>query len=130
MLKSIREQFAKDSEVMLGDKVVQVEKITPKKYRSLIGVINTLPNLLIQVSKAPRADFIPWLLNATEIGLDEIIEIVAELSGVSAAYLEDNAGIDEITEYLTRMYKHNDLSRLAKNVKSLLPTPEEASTEK
>lgn len=113
--------FAKENEVMLGDKKVKIEKVTPKKWKEIFGVIDTLPNLIIRVITAPRQDFVAYLLSAIEFGMDEIIEVVSVLTGIDRDYLHNEVGVDEIIEYFTKMAEHNNLERVLKNVKSLLP---------
>lgn len=118
MLKRV---FTKENEVMLGEKKVKIEKITPRKWKELFGVIDTLPNLIIQVITAPREDFVAYLLSAIEFGLDEVIEVVSVLTGIERDYLHDKVGVDELIEYFARMAEYNNLERVLKNVKSLLP---------
>lgn len=118
MLKRV---FMREDEVMLGEKKVKIEKITPKKWKELFGVIDTLPSLIIKVLTAPQENFVAYLLSAIEIGLDEIIEVVSVLTGIDRDYLHDKVGVDEIIEYFARMAEYNNLERVLKNVKSLLP---------
>lgn len=118
MLKRV---FIREDEVMLGEKKVKIEKITPKKWKELFGVIDTLPSLIIKVLTAPQENFVAYLLSAIEIGLDEIIEVVSVLTGIDRDYLHDKVGVDEIIEYFARMAEYNNLERVLKNVKSLLP---------
>ncbi|WP_257788457.1 hypothetical protein [Paenibacillus larvae] len=39
--------------------------------------------------------------------------------------LENEAGIDEIVDYIVHVYEHNNIDDIVKNVKRLLPTPAE-----
>ncbi|UUT18472.1 hypothetical protein [Bacillus velezensis] len=107
--------------VQLGKYPVEVAKLTPAKWKQLFLALDKIPSLILQVISAPKTDFYPYLVNAIDIGLDEIVEITALLSGVEAEYIREEVGTDEIIEYLTLTVKKNRLDSQAKNVKSLLP---------
>ncbi|AZV88403.1 hypothetical protein BUN12_0139 [Bacillus amyloliquefaciens] len=107
--------------VQLGKYPVEVAKLTPAKWKQLFLALDKIPSLILQVISAPKTAFYPYLVNAIDIGLDEIVEITALLSGVEAEYIREEVGTDEIIEYLTLTVKKNRLDSQAKNVKSLLP---------
>ena len=107
--------------VQLGMYPGEVAKLTPAKWKQLFLALDKIPSLILQVISAPKTAFYPYLVNAIDIGLDEIVEITALLSGVEAEYIREEVGTDEIIEYLTLTVKKNRLDSQAKNVKSLLP---------
>ncbi|MCP6683004.1 hypothetical protein [Bacillus nakamurai] len=107
--------------VNLGKYPVGIPKLTPAKWKQLFATLDKIPGLILQVISAPQTDFYSYLVSAIDIGLDEIVEIVAMLSGVDAEYIREEVGTDEIIEYLTLTVKKNRLDSQAKNVKSLLP---------
>ncbi|MCR9040864.1 hypothetical protein QRX25_14610 [Bacillus sp. L381] len=107
--------------VQLGKYPVEVAKLTPAKWKQLFLALDKIPGLILQVISAPKTDFYSYLVNAIDIGLDEIVEITALLSGVESEYIREEVGTDEIIEYLTLTVKKNRLDSQAKNVKSLLP---------
>jgi hypothetical protein len=118
---TIRKKFARENEVMLGDKKVTIPKLTPKKWKELFAVVENLPNLIIKVAMAPREDFAAYVLSAIDLAIDEMVDITAVLTGIDRQYLADNATVPQIIEFFTRTAEYNDLSRAVKNVVSLLP---------
>jgi hypothetical protein len=121
MLNQIRQAFMKENEITLGEKKVQIEKITPAMYKKIFGVVGSLPSLILTVAQAPKEQAMEYLLNAAEIGMEDIVAVTSELTGIDRDYLMNKSGLDEIVEYFSRMVEHNNLEKLAKNVKSLLP---------
>ncbi|MEI2356056.1 hypothetical protein [Mesobacillus zeae] len=111
-----------ENEMYLGDKRVQIEKLTIAKWRQLFDTVDKLPGLIVQILTAPQDDFYAYVLSALDIAFEEVAQIVAVLSGVDYEYIEGHVGIDELFEYLARTVKKNRLDSIAKNVKSLLPT--------
>jgi hypothetical protein len=122
LLKQFRKLTALgDGELMLGEKRVKINKLTPEKWRELFEVVDKLPGIIVQIITAPQDDFYAYVINGVDIALDELIRITAILSGVDEAYIHTNAGVDEIFEYLARTVKKNRLDSVVKNAKSLLP---------
>lgn len=117
----LRKKFMKETEIMLGERKVEIEKVTPKDFKKLFGVIDTLPNLVVNVSRAPEGQEMAYLFTAADIGMDEVISVVSVLTGIDEDYLSNECGMDEIVDYLVKMVEFNSLEKLAKNVKSLLP---------
>jgi hypothetical protein len=105
----------------LGEKTVKIEKITPRQYKELFGLIGSIPNLIISVLQAPEGEYETYLLTALEVGLEDFIAVVSQLTGIDEEYLLDKAGLDELAEYLAKMAEYNNLAQTLKNVKSLLP---------
>jgi hypothetical protein len=105
----------------LGDKRVKIEKLTIVKWRELFAVIDKMPGLIVQVLTAPPSDFYSYVIQALDLSLDEIANIVSVLSGVDIDYIKHDVGIDEMFEYLSRTVKKNRLDTVVKNVQSLLP---------
>ncbi|MBU5214958.1 hypothetical protein KQI60_25765 [Bacillus oleronius] len=108
----------------LGDKKVEIKKLTPSLWKKLFETIDHLPGLIVQVLLAPKENFYSYVLSACDIAMDEVVRVVAVLSGLDEDYISDNAGLDEITNYLIKTVKKNNLRDVVKNVKSLLPKPE------
>lgn len=105
----------------LHKKRVEIKKITPANWKTLFSTVDKLPGLVIQVFSAPAGSFYMTVIQALDIALDEIIEVVSVMTGIDKDYIANNVGLDELVEYITRMVKHNRLDSIAKNVKSLLP---------
>ncbi|WP_226568140.1 hypothetical protein [Bacillus stratosphericus] len=110
------------SELTLGDKTVQVPKLTPVKWKALFEVVDRLPHLFITVlSTTGQDDFASTLVAAAKLAMDEVAKIVAVLSGLEEDYVLENAGTDEITDFLVAVVEKNRLQSVVKNLKSLLP---------
>lgn len=110
------------SELTLGDKTVQVPKLTPVKWKALFEVVDHLPHLFITVlSTSGQEDFASTLVAAAKLAMDEVAKIVAVLSGLDEDYILENVGTDEIIDFLIAVVEKNRLQSVAKNLKSLLP---------
>lgn len=109
------------SAIKLGGKTVTVKKLTPVKWKELFSVVDNLPGLIIQVMTAPQKDFYATVLHAFDLALDDIVKVVSILSEVDEDYLKNNAGLDEIVEYVALTVNTNRLDKTVKNLKSLLP---------
>ncbi|MGM0966935.1 MAG: hypothetical protein ACQEWR_00025 [Bacillota bacterium] len=110
------------SELTLGDKTVQVPKLTPGKWKELFEVVDRLPHLFITVlSTSGQDDFASTLVAAAKLAMDEVAKIVAVLSGLDEDYVLENVGTDEIIDFLIAVVEKNRLQSVAKNLKSLLP---------
>lgn len=105
---------------ILGKYKASIFKLTPKQYKSLFGTIETLPNLIMTVARAPQEDKVAYVLSALEVGMDEIVSVVSELTGIDREYLNEEVGFDEIIDYLVKMVEVNRIENVVKNVKSLL----------
>lgn len=121
MKNLIKKALRRQDVAKLGEKTVKIEKVTPRQFKELFGLIGSIPNLLIHVMRAPEDEYETYLISALEVGLDDFISVVSFLTGIEEEYLLDNAGLDEVTDYLARMVAHNNLAQTLKNVKSLLP---------
>ncbi|MEK5308310.1 hypothetical protein [Bacillus sp. FSL M8-0326] len=110
------------SELTLGDKTVQVPKLTPVKWKALFEVVDRLPHLFITVlSTSGQEDFASTLVAAAKLAMDEVAKIVSVLSGLDEDYILENVGTDEIIDFLIAVVEKNRLQSVAKNLKSLLP---------
>ncbi|WP_242634659.1 hypothetical protein [Bacillus timonensis] len=121
MLNKFKNALTNENSLYLGDKKVEVKKLTPAMWKKLFSTIDQLPGLIVQVLLAPKENFYPYVVQACEIAMDEVVQIVSVLSGIDQEYLNKNAGLDEIIKYLVRTIQKNNLQDTVKNVKSLLP---------
>jgi hypothetical protein len=110
-----------ENTMYLGEKRVEINKLTPKRWRQLFATIDTLPGLIVQVITAPQEDFYAYVVSACDIALEEVVKVVAVLSELDEEYINDNVGVDELITYVTRTAKRNNLAETLKNVSSLLP---------
>lgn len=121
MLDKLKNAVSGENQVYLGSKKVEVKKLTPNLWKKLFGTVDRLPGLIVQVILAPKEDFYSYVISAAEIAMDEVVQVVSVLSGVDEEYLKENAGLDDIVNYLVKTVKKNNLHEAIKNVKSLLP---------
>jgi hypothetical protein len=123
------EGFKRKDSVELAGKRVQIAKLTYVKWRELFDAIDTLPGIIVNVLLAPKESFYETVLVAFDFALDEVYRVVAILSGLDEDYLKENAGINEVAEYLVLTAKKNDFNNVIKNAKSLLPKVKAEPTE-
>jgi hypothetical protein len=124
----MRKKFVQENEVTLGDKKVSIPKITPKRWKELFAVVDSLPNVLIQIAMAPSEDLAAYVLTGIDVTLDEMLAVTSVLTGIDKQYLNDEAGVSEVIEFFARTVEKNDLTRAVKNVKSLLPMLQSTET--
>ncbi|MDW0113762.1 hypothetical protein QT711_11240 [Sporosarcina saromensis] len=115
--------LSKDT-VLLGKKKAEVKKLTPALWKKVFGAIDLLPGVALQVFSAPRKDLSAYLLQAFDVALEEMLEIVSLVSDIDKEYLYHNAGLDELIEYVYLTIKKNRLDQTAKNLKGLLKQPQ------
>ncbi|MEN2464907.1 hypothetical protein [Ornithinibacillus sp. JPR2-1] len=112
------------NEMYLNKKRVEIPKLTPEKWKKLFSKVDMIPGLVVQVMSAPKSDFYAYIVEALNLALDEVVEIVSVLTDIEVDYIRKNVGLDELLEYLQRTVKLNRLDTTVKNVKSLLPKRE------
>lgn len=106
--------------MLLGGEKVEIVKLTPKKWKLVINSISTLPTMIVTVLQAPKDQVAEYLFHAFEMSQGEIVEAVHKVTGLEKEFLEDQVGLDEIIEYVVRVFKKNRLDQLGKNLQSLL----------
>jgi len=122
-LNFIKRALNKDT-VLLGNRKAEVKKLTPALWKKVFGAVDLLPGVALQVFTAPKADLSAYLLQAFDVALEEMIEIVSLVSDIDKDYLFNDAGLDELVEYVYLTIKKNRLDQTAKNLKGLLKQPE------
>lgn len=133
MFKSRLNKPVKDC-VYFGDTCVEIPKLTVAKWKALFEAVETLPRLLVNVLSARGTDeFVASAVVATSLALDEIVKVVAVLTGLDPKFIEENADHNEIIEFIVKTAQKNDLERAAKNFQSVLglvrKTPNEGGKE-
>lgn len=101
-------------------KVVPVRKITIAQWQELFGVIQLLPQLLISIMSAPLSERTGYFVVALQESLEDILRIVALLTGLEEEWLRENAALDELVEFFTETAKINNFGELLKNVQGVL----------
>lgn len=109
-----------ENQLYLGEKRVEVRKLTPKVWKEVFGRLDKLPGVIMQVMLAPKEDFYGYVISACDLAIDEVVELVSVLSGLDKKYISEKVGLDEIVMYLVKTIKKNNLNDVIKNVKSLL----------
>lgn len=109
----------------LGDKVVEVPKLTPELFKKLTRVTDNLPALAFKLMSISDEETLQaYMVAALDFIADELVAVTAELSGIDAEYLSKNAGMAEIIRYLKATADKNDLTPLVKNLIRLLTKAE------
>ncbi|GIQ63717.1 hypothetical protein PACILC2_22850 [Paenibacillus cisolokensis] len=107
--------------VIIGGKVVAVPKLTIEKWKALFSVIDSLPQLIVSVlAKRDSSDFVTTTVVAAGLALDEAVKIVAVLADLEPEWVEKNASLDELLEFIRLTAEKNDLQRVAKNFRAVL----------
>lgn len=105
----------------LHKKRVEIAKLTPVKWKQLFNTVDKLPGLVVQVMTAPKEDFYMFIIQALDLAIDEVVDVVSILTEIDKEYVANNVGLDELFEYLQRTVKLNRLDTIPKNAKGLLP---------
>ncbi len=114
--------------VMLGDQKAEVRKLTYTKYATMRDVIDTIPGIVFSLTISNPDNWFTEVYAALDITIEEFYGLVAILAEIDVNYLKDNAGINEIIDYVVATIKKNDFAKTVKNVRSLLPEQTEKAT--
>lgn len=114
--------------VMLGDQKAEVKKLTYTKYAAMRDVIDTIPGIVFSLTISNPDNWFTEVYAALDITIEEFYGLVAILAEIDVEYLKDNAGINEIIDYVVATIKKNDFAKTVKNVRSLLPEQTEKAT--
>lgn len=125
---SVKKLFNSRGYVTLGDKKVEVPKLNYRKYKQMQDVVQMLPGVIFSLIITPPDNYYQMALVALDETIDELYGIVAVLSEIDREYLEEEAGVNEVIDYLVATIKKNDFAKTVKNVKSLLPSKDETET--
>lgn len=123
-MNELLSKFKRENTTYLAGKRVEVPKLTFAKWKQLDEVLANFPGLILSVMTAEQGDMTAYIVEAVNIARDDIAEIIAILSGLDRKRIEEEASIAEIIEFLTLVVKRNDLAKVVKNVRSLLPKME------
>lgn len=112
------------SVVLLGGQAVKVSKVTIGQWRQLYSVVGTLPQMLISVVTAPADSRVSYLLAVLESAIDDVVNVVAVLTGLEPAWIDENVSPDELMAYFVAVARVNDFGGLLKNVQGALKLTE------
>lgn len=105
---------------MIGEKRVDIPKLTIAKWKALFGAIETLPNTLVNVLAAKGTeDFTATALVGAEIAIDEVVRIISVVTEVEAEYIEQHADLAELTTFIAKTIEKNDFQTVVKNFRAV-----------
>ncbi|MDP5274354.1 hypothetical protein [Chengkuizengella axinellae] len=112
--------FKKDT-VKLGNKNVEIPKLTIAKWKLLFDNIQALPQIILNIlAVKDTKDFSSTLIVGTGMAIDEIVGMVAVITGLDVEYIEENADINELSTFIYKTIKKNDLQESVKNFRAVL----------
>lgn len=108
------------SAVTLGGQAVKVRKVTIGQWRELFTVVGTLPQMLVSVMTAPAESRVSYMLAVMESAVDDVVNVVAVLTGLEPSWINENVSPDELMAYFVAVARVNDFGGLLKNVQGAL----------
>ncbi|NBI30774.1 hypothetical protein [Chengkuizengella marina] len=112
--------FKKDT-VKIGNKNVEIPKLTISKWKLMFDNIQSLPQIILNILAVKGTkDFSSTLIVGAEMAIDEAVEMVAVIAGLDAKYIEENADMNELTTFIYKTIKKNDLQESVKNFRAVL----------
>jgi hypothetical protein len=76
--------------------------------------------MLISVVTAPADSRVSYLLAVLESAIDDVVNVVAVLTGLEPAWIDENVSPDELMAYFVAVARVNDFGGLLKNVQGAL----------
>lgn len=113
--------LAKKEKVRLGNKFVEVPKLTRTRLKKLTDHIGTIGDYLVKLFMTPENDRAVYIVAAADVAIDEIYELTSILSDLPLEYLDEHASIAECAEFLRLTWERNDMNEALKNFGSLIP---------
>jgi len=113
--------FFKKDRVQLGNKQIEVPKLTRVRLKKLTDHIGTIGDLLVKLFLTPEKDRAAFIVAAADVSIDEIYELTAVLSDIPLEYLDEHASLAECTDFLRQVWEKNDLNNALGNLSGLIP---------
>jgi hypothetical protein len=113
--------FFKKDRVQLGQKQVEIPKLTRARLKKLTEHIGTIGDFLVKLFLTPENERAVFIVAAADIAIDEIYELTSLLSDIPIEYLDEYASIAECTEFLRLTWERNDINAALGNVSGLIP---------
>lgn len=127
-VEKARKELAPENTMYLGEKLVEVVKVTPEMFKKLSRVMENIPAFAFKLMNvADEETFQAYLIAAMDFIADEAVEVTHVLTGIEKEYLSNNVGISDIFQYLKAVADRNDITALVKNLMSL-PAKEKADS--
>lgn len=111
----------KKDKVQLGNKKVEIPKLTRARLKKLTEHIGTIGDLLVKIFMAPANERAVYIVAGSDVAIDEIYELTALLSDLPIEYLDEHVTFAECAEYLRLTWERNDMQAALGNVRSLIP---------
>lgn len=113
--------FMKKDRVQLGNKQIEVPKLTRARLKKLTEHIGAIGDYLIKLFLTPENERAVFIVAAADVAIDEIYELTSILSDLPIEYLDEHASLAECTEFLKLTWEKNDINTALGNVNSLIP---------
>lgn len=111
----------KKDRVHLGNKQIEIPKLTRKRLKKLTDHIGTIGDYLVRLFMTPDRDRAVFIVAGADIAIDEIYELTSLLSDLPIEYLDEHAALGECTEFLRLTWEKNDMNEALKNLSGLIP---------
>lgn len=113
--------LGKKDVVILGNKRVQVPKLTRNRLKKLTDHIGSIGDYLVKLFLTNEKDRAIFIVAAADVSIDEIYELTSLLSDLPIEYLDEHTAFSECTEFLKLTWEKNDMNEALKNLSGLIP---------
>ncbi|MFD2116338.1 hypothetical protein [Paenibacillus yanchengensis] len=113
--------FIKKDRVQLGNKQIEIPKLTRTRLKKLTDHIGTIGDYLVKLFLTPENDRAVFIVAAADVAIDEIYELTSILSDLPIDYLDEHASFAECTEFLRLTWEINDINAALGNLNGLIP---------
>ncbi|WP_020615740.1 hypothetical protein [Paenibacillus daejeonensis] len=111
----------KKDRVKLGNKMVEIPKLTRKRLKKLTEHIGTIGDYLVKLFMQSEEDRAVFIVAGADVAIDEIYELTSLLSDLPIEYLDEEASFAQCTEFLRLTWERNDMNAALGNVDGLIP---------
>ncbi|MFB6473023.1 hypothetical protein ACFCW7_09255 [Paenibacillus glucanolyticus] len=106
--------------VYFGEQKVEIPTLTVGKWKLIMENLESLPQLLVNVLAAKGTDdFTARLVVGTSIALEEVVTLVAVVTGLDEQFIYDHADLNNLVDFITKTVKNNDLNEAAKKFRAM-----------
>lgn len=113
--------FLKKDRVELGNRQIEVPKLSRTRLKKLTDHIGIIGDLLVKIFTAPPEGRAVYIVAGADVAIDEIYELTALLSDLPIEYLNEHATFTQCTEFIRLTWERNDMQAALGNVRSLIP---------
>lgn len=112
--------FTTKDKVTLGQKKVEIPKLTRKRLKKLTDHIGTIGDFLVKLFLTPENNRASFIVAGADVAVDEIYELTSILSDIPIDELDDQASFSECVEFLRLTWEKNDMEKALGNVQALI----------